>query len=193
MVVKYSKGVKMINWRTIKQFVWIIPIVFLVSCSGQKPLTVLEVIQNAETLNGKTIRVRGQAYLWIEPSLAEMWNYGGCVPNSDASASSEENVVGWLTLYDKIDPNDLKNYGAPHDNIDIKISEDNFHCKGNYCGMTCLSFEVKSQQTYEFIGTLRLDGESELILENIDLGASRQLMNGEWIPTLPGEFSIVFP
>jgi len=179
--------------QNIMRFVALVLFAFVTGCSGQKSLTIPEVIQNAKTLDGKTIRVRGQAYLWIEPSQSEMWMFGGCAIDPDGSLSQRGHVVGWLTLYDQIDPDDLRLHGAPHDDTGIKISESSFHCEGNYCTMTCKSFEVVSGRNYEFVGVLRVKDGSELILENIELHRSSQLVDGKWAPISTGEFGFGFP
>ncbi len=170
------------------RFVLLLLLVFVMGCGGQKPLTVAEVIRNAERLNGKTIRVRALAYLLVDPSQAEMWMFGGCAPGS-----TEGHVIGWLTLYDSIDRDDLAHYGVPHDKTGIKISDSNFHCEGNYCKMTCAPFEVTSQQMYELVGTLRVNGPSNFTLENIDLKQSSQLVDGEWKSISPGNLDVMFP
>jgi len=174
------------------QFLAFFLLVLAVACGNQKNvLTVSEVIQNANALDGKTVYVGGQAYLWIDPSREEMWMFGGCAPTP--VPSEQGNVVGWLTLYDQIDLEDLRLYGAPHDDIGIKISEASFHCNGNYCTMTCTPFEAVSQKTYEFVGILRVKEGPELILENINLDQSRQLVDGKWLPVSSGDFDLKFP
>ena len=196
-IVKYSSKAQETIIMNKKDIVPIIVLfLLLVLCAGcreQKALSVSEIIQNAEALNGRVVRVRGVAYLWVNPTQAEMWMFGGCAPSNDASSSSQGNVVGWLTLYDQIDPNGLKNYGVPHDKTGIRISDSDFHCNGNYCSMTCSSFEVQSQQAYEFVGTLRFNKEAEPILENLNLGASRLLLDGKWVSIPMGESKIFFP
>ena len=86
-------------WKNTLRFVALLLFATVAGCSGQKALTVAEVIQNAECLDGKTIRVRGLAYLWVDPSQAEMWMFGDCAPKTDPSARQGV-VFGWLTLYD---------------------------------------------------------------------------------------------
>ena len=49
--------------KYIAYFAFLILITFVTGCGAQEPLTVSEVIQNAEALDGETIRVRGQANL----------------------------------------------------------------------------------------------------------------------------------
>jgi hypothetical protein len=182
------------NWKNIMRFIAYLLIIFVTGCSARKSLTVAEVIQNAEVLEGKTVRVRGVAYIWVDPTRDEMWMFGGCAPNSAAaSSSSQGNVVGWLTLYEQIDPDDLKNYGVPHAGQGIKISESNFHCEGNYCILTCSPFQISSHQMYEFVGTLQVNKNDGMILENMDLDHSSQLVDGEWLPIPGGDFDLMFP
>ncbi len=181
--------------KNLVRFVVIILFVFVTGCSRQKPLTVAEVIQNAEKLDGKTVRVRGVANVWVDPSQAEMWRFGGCAIAPDGTLLKQGHVSGWLTLYDSIDPEkeDLWAYGGPRDAIGVKISESSFKCEGDYCKLTCSPFEVASLQTYEFVGTLRVGTGSALILENIDLDRSSQLVDGKWIPLQKGNFDVFFP
>ncbi|HLO27734.1 MAG TPA: hypothetical protein VK249_01280 [Anaerolineales bacterium] len=174
------------------RFVVLLLFTFVTGCGGQKALTVAEVIQNAGHLDGNIIRVRGLAYLWVDPSQAEMWMFGGCVPKTDPSYRQGV-VSGWLILYDSIDPADLKNYGTPHNKPGLKISESSFRCNGDYCKIKCSSFEAVSQRMYEFVGTLQVKENSELILEKIDLDESSQFVDGNWIPVSTGEFDVMFP
>ena len=173
---------------------WIVSLLILLTaaCGGQKPLTVAEAVRKADSLAGKTVRVRGVAYLWVEPSQAEMWIAGGCLPTTDPSYG-QGIVKGWVTLYDSIDPEDLVQYGVPYEEAGVRISDVSFHCGGDYCKMTCSSFDAVSQRMYEFAGTLRREQGGELVLENIDLAQSSQLVDGTWIPLTVGGFDVVFP
>lgn len=182
-----------IRWM-IPAFLFVLGLSLPGCASAPKTLTVSEVIEQAEALNGETIRVRGVAYLWTEPSSSEMWNYGGCIPAS-AGPPKWEVVVGWLTLYESIDPDDLGLYGsaAAYDKRGIRIADSSFHCDGGICGLTCQPFTVQSRHTYEFIGTLRVDNSGQLTLEEIDLEQSAQLVNGE-LQSIPAEnFPVMFP
>ena len=163
----------------------------LFGCTVQQTFTVSEVVQGAEALNGKTIRVRGVAYVWVKPSLSEMWMYGGCLPASAGSPKWDQ-VIGWLVLYEALDPVNAKPDGTPRETTGIRISDSSFHCDGNVCGLTCQPFTVGSHQTYEFTGTLRVD-EAGLVLENIDLEQSGRLVNGERLPIVEENFSVFFP
>lgn len=159
---------------------------------GQKTLAVSDVIRNARALDGKTIRVRGQAYFWMEPSREEMWMFGGCAINPDGSPSKRGHVVGWLALYDEVDSTQ-----PPREEAGLTIAESDFHCEGNYCTMTCGPFEPVTGRTFELVGTLRAvneqSAEMKLVLENLDLDESRQFVNEKWAPIPTGDFGFVFP
>lgn len=178
--------------KNLPRLVMLLFFVLVTACRGQETLTVTEVIQNAERLNGKTIRVRGLAYLWTDPSRAEIWAAGGCTPKTDPSYRPGA-ASGWLTLYDSIDPADLKDYGEPYNRTGLKISESSFHCNGDYCKIKCSSFEGVSQRMYELVGIFRIKAGPEFILENIDLEASSQLIDGTWTSLSTGEFDLMLP
>ncbi len=175
------------------RFVPLLLFVFVIGYGRQKPLTVAEVIQNAERLDAKTIRVRGMAYLWVDPFQAEMWMSGGCAVDPDGTLSKQGNVVGWLTLYDSAYPANWGGDDAPRDVTGVTISEAAFHCGGDYCKITCSPLEVVAQRMYEFVGTLRVNESSKLILENIDLDRSSQLVDGKWLPLSSRNFDVMFP
>lgn len=179
-------GTKFMRWLVMPLFA------FVAGCSGQKALTAAEVIQNAERLNGKPVRVRGFAYLWIDPSRAEMWMFGGCALKTDPS-DRQGYVKGWLTLYDSAYPDDWGGDDAPRDEPGVKIAESSFDCEGDYCKITCSPFEVVAQRMYEFVGTLQVNETSELLLENINLDQSSQLVDGKWTPISRGDFDVMFP
>ena len=51
-------------------------------------------------------------------------------------------------------------------------------------------------ESFEFVGTLRVGQQQdgiELLLEDIDLGASRRSVGGEWGPIPTGVFEYGFP
>jgi hypothetical protein len=173
-------------------FMAVLLFAFAAGCSGLKAFEVAEVVQNAGRLDGKTIRVRGKAYLWINPSRATMWLYGGgCAVKLDPN-ERQGYVKGWLTLYDAAYPDEWGGAGAPHDEKGVKVSESSFRCEGDYCRIACSPFEVVSERMYEFVGTLQIN-DSEFILENVDLDQSRQLVDGKWTPVQRGNFEVMFP
>ena len=155
-------------------------------------MTVAQVIQKAERLDGKMIRVRGAANLWLQPSQAEMWIYGGCAVKRDPN-ERQGSVKGWLALYDLTDWERSWRYDGPRDETGVKISESSFKCEGDYCKISCSPFEVIPQRMYEFVGTLQVTQGNEFLLENIVLDQSRQLVDGKWIPLSNANFDIMFP
>ena len=178
--------------KTFIGFATLIVLVAITGCGGQKSLTVTQVLQNADRLDGKTIRVRGQAYLWVDPSRAEMWMSGGCIPKTDPSYRQGV-VTGWLTLYDSLGEEDLAGDGTPQDKTGIRISGENFRCDGDYCKITCSPFEAVSLRMYEFVGRLQINPDSELKLEDLDLDQSRQFVNGTWTSLASKTFDVMFP
>lgn len=158
--------------------------IFVTGCSKQKPMTVVQVIQDAESLDGQVIHVRGVAVLQTNPSREEMLVRGGCVPGS-----TEGQVTGWLTLYDPSTQNPNK-FGS---GTGIKIAESSFHCEGNYCKITCSPLKVTTHEMYEFAGTFRVIGDAEFLLEDIDAEQSRQFVGGEWVAISSEPMDVTFP
>jgi hypothetical protein len=101
--------------KLLKQFSVVLLAILVTGCGG-KAWTVAEVIQKAERLEGKTIRVRGLANLWIAPSQAQMWMYGGCAVKTDPN-ERQGSVKGWLALYDSLESESGWSYGTPHDQM----------------------------------------------------------------------------
>ena len=162
----------------------------LVGCGDSLDcLTVSEVWQNAESLDGKRACVRGQAYLEFIPY--HPWVVGGCPADGAATAS----IRGRLRLYD------VDFHGSRHERPEIKVSASSLHCEGNACGMVCKPFAPTLDlsagyiQAFEFVGILKVDTQESqvvLILEEIDLTKSRRLVNGNWEPIPTGEFEYPF-
>jgi hypothetical protein len=172
----------------------IFPLLFLTACGYDRdPMTVSAVLQNTAVLNGKTVRVLGVAYLWTDPTQAQMWMFGGCAVYPEGTEVRQEYVRGWLMLYDSLEPADLSSTGAPHDKTGLKISTSDFSCEGDYCNITCSSFEVVSWRMYDLVGVLRVVSGAEPILESIDLEGSSQLVDEKWIPLQTGDFDVGFP
>ena len=168
----------------------------LVGCStGQDCLTVSEVWQNAESLDGERICVRGQADLRLLPYHPMM--VGGCVPDQDFLDSNP--IVGRLDLYD----------GEPSSSTQrLTISNSDIECEGDVCRLECRPFAPTCEgmfcgpegplniEAFEFVGTLKVVGQPdsvELILEDLDLESSRRLADGEWGPIPTGVFTYMFP
>ena len=154
-------------------------------------LTVSEVWQDATALDGKRIRVRGPGRLQYEP--VHPMRVGGCSPVPSANPPIKARAVIFEEPLD---------YNPKHE---LFISESSLKCEGNTCSMTCTPFDPPqdlhgyvnpSITNYEFVGTLRVDSqgsEEVLILDDIDIEASRQLVDEKWEPIPAGEFSWLFP
>jgi len=140
-------------------------------------LTVTEVSQRAKSLVGKQVRVRGYAYLSV------MMTAVLCVPSRcDCNES-----LGELDLYaEQPDPAHLNRL---FDLAHITILETSLKCQGDECSMTCSPFDPGLATQFEFVGTLQSRDDS-LILENLDLEASRQWIDGKWVPMKTGEFAV---
>jgi hypothetical protein len=55
---------------------------------------------------------------------------------------------------------------------------------------------IGAVEVFEFVGVLTVDAEGSevvLILEDIDLQASRRMADGEWRPIPTGDFTYIFP
>ena len=178
--------------KRILQAIGLIVLVFSVVGCGQSrdPLTVSEVWQNAAALDGTQIRVRGQGYFRFEPY--HPLQVGGC--SLDEKVVNRSHIVGKLDLLDE-DPPDPKHR--------LSISESSLQCEGNVCGAVCKPFapsdtwgRIGAVEVFEFVGVLRVDAQGSevvLILEDIDLQASRRMAEGKWGPIPTGVFSYNFP
>jgi photosystem II stability/assembly factor-like uncharacterized protein len=140
-------------------------------------LTVPEVSQRAESLDGTLIRVRGYGY------LSMMMTAVLCdPPRCDCNQSS-----GWLELYgEQPDPDHL---GRLFDLPTIRIAESSLQCAGDECSMECSPFDPGLARQFEFAGRLRIN-HGNLVLEDLDLAASRQLIDVNWVPFETGKFSV---
>jgi hypothetical protein len=147
-------------------------LLLLVACSVPEEerdyLTVSEVWQRAEWLDGKQVRVRGEPEFQIAVTLA------ACLPPScDCNRSR-----GDLALRE----------GEQR----IAISELSLLCQGDECTMECRPFNPRSAEEFEFVGTLRAKGEpnpARLTLEDLDLGSSFQRIGETWVSIETGSFS----
>lgn len=156
-------------------------VVTLGGCS-QKTLTVSEVWEKAQELDGKQIRVRGRAYVYTEPYIG----FIGCPP---PGTIENDVVVGKMFL---LPENDTAKRSSG-----IAISESSLRCEGSHCGISCTPFDpgnmgycvalrgysIPPLIIYEMVGTLcvsQADGETRLILEDIKLSESRRLIGETW-------------
>jgi hypothetical protein len=102
--------------------------------------------------------------------------------------------VGKLALVDADSPDPKQR---------LFISESSLHCEGNLCSVVCEPFapsdtwgRIGAVEVFEFVGVLRVDTRGStvvLILEEIDLQASRRMGDGEWGPIPTGSFTYAFP
>jgi photosystem II stability/assembly factor-like uncharacterized protein len=140
-------------------------------------LTVTEVSQRARSLIGKQVRVRGYAYLWVSMTAVL------CVPSRcDCNES-----LGSLDLYaEQPDPAHLNRL---FDLAHIRDAETSLKCQGDECSMECSPFDPGLARQFEFVGTLRSNYDN-LILEDLDLDASRQWIDEKWFPIKTGQFAV---
>ena len=105
-----------------KVSLFIVLVVFsLAGCGGrEKWLTVSEVWQDADSLEGKRTRVRGQAHFQFTPY--HPMQVGGCSP--DQNFVNSTHIVGKLALLDEDSP------GSKHK---LSISESSLQCEGSVC------------------------------------------------------------
>jgi hypothetical protein len=134
--------------------------------------TVRDVSENALSLADQQIRVRGQNWFVSSVTLVD------CdPPRCDCNQSK-----GQLFLSEE--------GRAPGEMISVP----QLFCRGDECHMTCTPFDPTLAEAFELVGTLRVisqnENHKELRLEDLDLEASRQLVNGEWIPIETGSFTI---
>ena len=116
--------------------------------------------------------------------------FGGCPLSAKKGYSA-----GRLELYDR-DPGLQKYSAGEAAQMKLTISEASLQCKGDFCQMTCTPFDPQGAQTFELVGTLRIDGRSDkmvLTLDDIDLSVSRQFIEGSWVSIPTGEVVYQFP
>lgn len=155
-------------------------------------LTVSETWKNAEALDGTIIRVRGEAKVYTEPYVGLI----GCPP---AGVIENDVVVGRMVLLPEDDPHASQASG-------IAIAESSLLCEGSHCGLSCAPFHPgpmdycsaphPSASIYELVGMLRVsqvNGETRLVLENIDLAKSQRWMTETWESIPTGKFEYMCP
>ena len=166
-------------------------ILFVVDCRQTNPyMSVSEVWQMATKLDGQILRIRGPVILQYTPY--HPMQIGGCSLELDRNAQ----IVGKAVL--------LEAPRASEGRV-ISISEASFQCLGDTCGVTCQPFAPPKDfwghsgevgNIYEFEGRLRVDNNNdniELVLEDVDVADTRQLVDGRWEQVPTGIFSINFP
>ncbi|MBN1316680.1 MAG: hypothetical protein JXA42_14475 [Anaerolineales bacterium] len=166
----------------------------LAGCS-QGTLTVSEVWENAQELDGKQIRVRGWAYVYTEPYVG----FIGCPPSG---VIENDVVVGKMYLLPEED--------TSTQSTGIAISKSSLLCEGSHCGISCAPFDPGNMGycmalrgystptliTYELVGVLEVsqsDSAPRLFLKDIKLSESRRLINGTWESIPAGTIEYVCP
>lgn len=159
--------------------------VLMAGCTApeQKPnyLTVPEVWEDAPSLAGEQIRVRGwkRFYHSVTVQLCQP-------PSCDCNQSK-----GYLELLEEGLPSEDDRYFSMSK---IVIPGSSLDCRGNECYMVCTPFDPTCAEAFEFVGRLRIaewnENNKQLWLEDLDLEASRQLIDEEWVPIQTGRFTI---
>jgi hypothetical protein len=188
------QGRSTLNSRAIwRLYVLVLLAVSLAGCVAlDRPLTVSQVWENADALEGQRIRVRGEADFRLAPY--HPLQIGGCVV--DAEGETKSRITGELRILDQdsLDPDRA-----------LLISESSLQCEGDVCSVVCKPFAPSRHaawgatdpiEAFEFVGILRVLRQADavtLILDELDLAASRRLADGEWGPVPTGEFTYLFP
>jgi hypothetical protein len=177
------------NRQKTNQGVWMIGLplmmLMLAGCNSSKLLTITNVWEQADELEGQSIRVRGRARFFTEPYQG----LTGCVPGGGGD------IVGRLVLYDEDAP-DPHYYGGEQPLPTIVVSSDSLQCKGNTCQITCEPFNPQEGAVFELVGTLRVEHQEStkvLTLEDVILTESRQLMGEKLEPIPTGTFQYSYP
>jgi hypothetical protein len=140
-----------------------------------------DVWKYASSLEGKRICVKGKAETEIYQTLL-LCDPPSCSCNQSSgnlSLVSEEDIVrnprvsivDTVTIYSPI-------------------------CTGNECSVTCTPINPFTADHFRFVGSLAItylsDGRMvSLELKDVNLSASRQLVNGDWKPIPTGSFSML--
>ena len=158
--------------RVCRSIAWLVVTLTLAACAGQSEgipmLTVAEIWEDPPAYGNQIVCVKGQADFMHSMTLA------ACDPPScDCNRSG-----GHLSL--------LNEAGRRDRAIWVATTETGLLCEGNECEMICRPFDPRSADALELVGRLRVqrvDGSSyHLILDDLDLEASRQLVAGQWKP-----------
>ncbi|PKO13231.1 MAG: hypothetical protein CVU39_20245 [Chloroflexi bacterium HGW-Chloroflexi-10] len=172
-----------IYFRYFKIIILLWVLLLLAGCTTDKVLTVSEVWEQADALEGTTILARGRMRLFTSPYQG----LTGCVQGGGNA------LVGIAALYDE-DAEDPHYSEEPLNNI--LIAESDLRCVGNTCGMTCVPFDPKGGMIFELMGTLRVEREGGLknvLLEDIQLEKSFRIIEEKREPIPTGKFEYLFP
>ena len=139
-----------------------------------------EVWKYASSLDGKRICVKGKAETMVFQSLM-LCDPPHCYCNESSgnlTLVSEEGIVR-----------------NPRVDIVDKVTIYSPICTGDECTMTCTPINPFAADHFLFVGRLKINFLSDermayLELKDVDLSASRQLVNGNWQPIPTGAFSM---
>lgn len=147
--------------------------------TSNQALSVFEVWQRAEELEGQVIRVQGKADFMMSTTLVLC-----CPPSCDCNETS-----GLLRLVSE-NPTRVNIDCAIVDLIEIDTPD----CRGDECSLTCTPFYPGEVEAFEFTGQLKVfyvrDHPCGLQLIHVDLTASQQFVDGAWGPIPTGTFTI---
>ena len=146
--------------------------------ASQNYFRVDEVWANADALVGRKITVEGKVSFEIAQAVILC-----CPPSCDCNET-----YGWLYLIS--DSSTRYNKEMKYrDDIAVQIT-----CGGNECSLTCSPFDPQYAERLEITGMLdseERDGKIRgLYMSEIDFSASRQYVDGEWMPISVGSFEI---
>lgn len=169
-------------------FIWIaMALLLLTGCTQAEQtepkrdyLTVGEVREKALSLGGELIRVRGKKSFLIEQTLQL------CTPpRCDCNTSR-----GHFLLLDEGDEKGTEG---------LWLAESSLACRGDECYLVCTPFDPTLAERFEIVARLKIEGSiqsdnqvaiNRLLLEGIDPAASRQWVDGQWVPLATGTFTI---
>lgn len=183
-----------IHSKPLQAFVLILTVLVLVRCGDRHDcLTVSEVWQEAEALDGEQVCVRGRAHFFTVP----YYGLAGC------SLDGGGELVGRLELLDEDAPGPAY-YSGEQPLLRLAIGESSLQCNGDSCGMKCTPFDPgclspcrpERATVFKLVGVLQIIGQQDdvvLVLEDVDLEESRRFLDGEWGPIPTGTFSYEFP
>ena len=148
-------------------------------CAGPAPairtMTVSQIWEAPLAVSNQTLRVRGRAefLIWQTLQLCDP-------PTCDCNRSG-----GRPSLLDGEDVESDSSVNRQQ-TIWVSTSETGLQCAGNECELVCRPFDPQRAEAFELVGRLRVQSINpnayHLILDNLDIEASRQLIDGNWVP-----------
>jgi hypothetical protein len=145
-------------------------------------LKVEDVLDNKELWLGKRVRLRGKLGLALSKTL-QLCD----PPTCDCNAT---------TLDVNLFPESGGELLPENDGIDyVELDFGPTHlCKGDECAILCAPIHPQSAEYFEFLGNLFVRNDNgqpiSIKLTDIDIHASRQLVDGKWESIPTGEFTV---